>query len=68
MVKWIKDGGTEMEQSQNNGIKEKEKKQTITYAVSGGIIIAAIILITMGWVSNKARISTKQAVNRVSEF
>ena len=57
-----------MEQVQNNGMNEKQKKETFTYAVVGGIIIAAILLITMGWVSNRARISTNQAVSRVSEF
>ena len=57
-----------MEQVQNNSMSEKQKKETFTYAVVGGIIIAAILLITMGWVSNRARISTNQAVNRVSEF
>lgn len=47
MAKFIKDGGTEMEQVQNNSMSEKQKKETFTYAVVGGIIIAAILLITM---------------------
>ena len=56
------------EYEQDSGISVKQRKQTVTYAVVGGIIIAAILLITMGWVSNRARISTNMAVNRVSEF
>lgn len=53
---------------QLKGIKEKQRKQAIIYAVAGGTIIAAILFITMGWVSNKARIDTNLAVNRVSDF
>ena len=53
---------------QLKGIKEKQRKQAIIYAVAGGIIIAAILFITMGWVSNKARTGTNLAVNRVSDF
>ncbi|MDE7276062.1 MAG: response regulator, partial [Lachnospiraceae bacterium] len=49
-------------------IKEKQRKQAVTYAVTGGIIIAAILFVTMAWVSNKARNSTNLAVNRVSDF
>ncbi|MDE5931535.1 MAG: PAS domain-containing protein, partial [Lachnospiraceae bacterium] len=50
------------------GIKEKQRKETIAYAVAGGIIIAAILLITMSWMSNKARTGTNLAVSRVSDF
>lgn len=53
---------------QLRSIKEKQRKQAIIYAVAGGIIIAAILFMTMGWVSNKARSGTNQAVNRVSDF
>ncbi|MCI8509610.1 MAG: response regulator [Lachnospiraceae bacterium] len=49
-------------------MNEKQKKQTIAYGIVGGIIIAAILLITTIWVSNSARIGTNQAVNRVSKF
>ena len=41
---------------------------TISSGIVGGIIIAAILLITTIWVSNSARIGTNQAVNRVSKF
>ncbi|MDE6760703.1 MAG: response regulator [Lachnospiraceae bacterium] len=57
-----------MDQLRQNGMNEKQKKQTIAYGIVGGIIIAAILLITTIWVSNSARIGTNQAVNRVSEF
>ena len=49
-------------------IKEKQRKQAVIYAVTGGIIIAAILFATMAWVSNKARNSTNLAVSRVSDF
>ena len=56
-----------MEQ-QRKKMKEKQKKQTITFAVRGGVFIAAVLLVTTLWVSNGARVGTSQAVNRVSEF
>ncbi len=56
-----------MEQ-QRKKIKEKQKRQTITFAVRGGVFIAAVLLVTTVWVSNGARVGTNQAVNRVSEF
>ena len=56
-----------MEQ-QRKKIKEKQKRQTITFAVRGGVFIAAVLLVTTLWVSNGARVGTSQAVNRVSEF
>ncbi len=57
-----------MNQSQQNNMDKKQKKQTITYGIVGGSLIAAILLITTIWVSNSARVSTNQAVNKVSEF
>ena len=57
-----------MDQLWQNGMNEKQKKQTIAYGIVGGIIIAAILLITTIWVSNSARVGTNQAVNKVSEF
>lgn len=57
-----------MNQSQQNNMNKKQKKQTITYGIVGGIIIAAILLITTMWVSNSARVGTNKAVNKVSEF
>lgn len=56
-----------MEQ-QRKKMKEKQKRQTITFAVRGGVFIAAVLLVTTLWVSNGARVGTSQAVNRVSEF
>ncbi len=47
---------------------KEQKKQTITFAIWGGIIIATVLLVTTIWVSNNARIGTNQAVNQVSEF
>ena len=57
-----------MGQLRQNDMSEKQKKQTVAYIIVGGIIIAAILLITTIWVSNSARIGTNQAVSRVSEF
>ena len=58
-----------MGESQNHGMKEKQqRKQTIAFALLGGAMIAVILLITTIWASNRARISTRQAVSRVSEF
>ena len=56
-----------MEQSQQN-INETQKRQTVAAAICGGVIIAAILLITTVWVSTAARTGTSQAVARVSEF
>ncbi len=57
-----------MERSQRNAVNEKQRKQTVAFAVLGGMIIAAILLITTVWVSGSARTGTNQAVSRVSEF
>ena len=57
-----------MNRSQQNNINEKQRRQAVAFAVWGGVIIAAILLITTVWVSNSARKGTDQAVNRVSEF
>ena len=56
-----------MNGSQIHVRKEKQqRKQTVTFALLGGGIIAAILLITTIWASNRARIGTSQAVSRVS--
>ncbi len=47
---------------------ETNKKQTIAFVTWGGILIAAILLITTIWVLGSARVGTEQAVSRVSEF
>ena len=47
---------------------ETNKKQTIAFVTWGGILIAAILLITTIWVLSSARVGTEQAVSRVSEF
>ncbi|MCI8517848.1 MAG: response regulator [Hungatella sp.] len=57
-----------MDGSQNNRIDQRQKKETMAYALIGGILIAAILLITTVWVSGRARVGTSQAVNRVSKF
>ena len=57
-----------MEQSRHKSINEKQRRQTITFAVCGGIVIAVILLVTTLWVSNAARKGTDQAVDKVSEF
>lgn len=57
-----------MDGSQNNRIDQRQKKETMAYALIGGILIAAILLITTVWVSGRARVGTNQAVNRVSKF
>ena len=57
-----------MDGSRVNGIKEKQKKQAVAFAVFGGSVIAAILLVTTIWVLTSARAGTSQAVKRVSEF
>ncbi len=57
-----------MEQEQKQDINKKQKKQTVAFAVWGGALIAAILLITTIWVTSSARKGTKEAVSRVSEF
>lgn len=57
-----------MEQSQQNSIGKKRDWRTAASSIWGGILIAAILLVTTVWVSNAARTGTDQAVARVSEF
>ncbi len=57
-----------MDQSQHSGFKGNRKKQTVASVMVGGMIIAAILLLTSIWVSNSARTGTNEAVNRVSKF
>ena len=52
-----------------HGMKEnQQRKRAVAFALLGGGIIAAILLMTTIWASNKARAGTAQAVSRVSEF
>ena len=44
-----------MDGSRVNGIKEKQKKQAVAFAVFGGSVIAAILLVTTIWVLTPAR-------------
>ncbi len=57
-----------MERTKSNGISKKQKKETVISVIWGGVIIAAILLLTTIWVLKRAQISTQQAVNRVSQF
>lgn len=57
-----------MKRTQHNDIRERQRKQTVVYAIAGGFIIAMILLITTMWVLNRARTGTSEAVNRVSGF
>ena len=57
-----------MDQSQRSGIDKKQRQQTVVSALWGGLIVAAILLITTVWVTTSAQTSTSQAVTRVSEF
>jgi len=57
-----------MEQEQDTRNRIQQKKQTILFALCGGLVVAAILLATSIWVAGSARISTRQAVNQVSEF
>lgn len=57
-----------MERSHSMSINEKQRRQTIANAITGGIIIAVVLLFTTIWVSNSARSGTSQAVSRVSDF
>lgn len=57
-----------MDELQYHSMNRAQKKQTIAFAVWGGLIIATILLITTVWVTSRARAGTRQAVNRISEF
>lgn len=57
-----------MNQSEYKSMDKKQRKQAVAYAIAGGVLIAAILLITTIWVSNSARVGTRLAVGRVSEF
>ncbi len=57
-----------MEQTQHLAINKRQRKKTVVYAVVGGLLIAAILLITTIWVSTSARVGTRLAVSKVSEF
>lgn len=47
---------------------DQQKRQTVTYAVWGGMVIAVILLLSTVWVTSSARVGTRQAVDQVSEF
>ncbi len=57
-----------MEQSHHSGIDKTQRRQTVAFAIWGGLIIAIILLLTTVWVATSAQTSTNQAVARVSEF
>ena len=57
-----------MEQSHHSGIDKTQRRQTVAFAIWGGLIIAIILLLTTVWVATNAQASTNQAVARVSEF
>lgn len=57
-----------MEEAQQIHSNEKQKRQTVAFAIWGGIMIAVVLIITTLWVSRSARIGTDKAVNKVSEF
>ena len=52
----------------NKNMDQEQRRQTVTYTVWGGLVIAAVLLLTTVWVSGSARTGTDQAVERVSEF
>ena len=54
--------------SRQDGINEKQKRLTVAFGLWGGVIIAAILLVTTVWVLGSARAGTSQAVSKVSEF
>lgn len=49
-------------------MNREQRKQTMVFAMWGGMVIAVVLLLTTLWVTNSARKGTDQAVNRVSEF
>ena len=57
-----------MEQSHHSGIDKTQRRQTVAFAIWGGLIIAIILLLSTVWVATNAQTSTNQAVARVSEF
>ncbi len=65
-IKILREQKMEQEQDARNRIQQK--KQTVLFALCGGLVVAVILLATSIWVAGSARISTRQAVNQVSEF
>ena len=61
-------GIADMDASQRNGMNERQKRLTAAFALWGGVIITALLLVTTVWVLGSARTGTAQAVSRVSEF
>ena len=57
-----------MDASRRNGMNERQKRLTAAFALWGGVIITALLLVTTVWVLGSARTGTAQAVSRVSEF
>ena len=57
-----------MERLQHNTMNNRQEKETIAFALWGGVIIAVVLLLTTFWVSGRARAGTRRAVSRVSEF
>ena len=57
-----------MGQLQRDKINGRRKKQTAAFAVWGGVLIAAILILTTLWVYDSAGNGTRRAVSRVSEF
>ncbi len=57
-----------MDGIQHKGMRDNQRKQTVAFAIWGGTIIAVVLLLTTIWATGAARISTEQAVTRVSEF
>ncbi|MCI8417587.1 MAG: response regulator [Lachnospiraceae bacterium] len=49
-------------------MRNHQRKQTVAFAIWGGTIIAVVLLLTTFWATRTARVSTEQAVTRVSEF
>ena len=46
-------------------MNNRQEKETIAFALWGGVIIAVVLLLTTFWVSGRARAGTRRAVSRV---
>ena len=51
-----------------NSSEEKHHKKTVTGAVIGGIILAAVLIFTGIWISRSTQLSTNEAVHSVSRY
>lgn len=54
-------------EKKNKGGDEKQKRMTTLITVIGGIVVAAVLICTTIWISNRTRVSADEAVHAISE-